>query len=106
MRSIIIATFDLYESGGASAASLSWQRIELALALLYGFGESQTYLSDLSSLTRKLNSLPSSVQQAKPSQRPVPAPLSKSPTRRSNAPSGNPTTASTTRSTLSPSWAR
>ena len=40
VRSIVIATIDAYESGGAVAASLSWQRLELAMYLLYGFGES------------------------------------------------------------------
>lgn len=36
IRSIIVATMDLLESG---AAGLTWQRVELSLALLYSFGE-------------------------------------------------------------------
>lgn len=34
VRSVILASFDAYESG----AAVSWQRVELALCLLYGFG--------------------------------------------------------------------
>lgn len=36
---IVIGTLDLFEVGGASAASLTWQRLELAMTLLYGFGK-------------------------------------------------------------------
>jgi exportin-T len=39
VRGIILETIDLYEAGGAEDGRLSWQRIELALAMLYGFGE-------------------------------------------------------------------
>lgn len=39
-RSIVIATLDTYAAGGAGAAALQWQRIELTLYLVYGFGES------------------------------------------------------------------
>lgn len=38
VRGIILETIDLYEAGGAEDGRLSWQRIELALAMLYGFG--------------------------------------------------------------------
>ncbi|GAA5859251.1 hypothetical protein JCM8547_008938 [Rhodosporidiobolus lusitaniae] len=36
VQSIIVETFDAYQ---ANPAGLSWQRIELALAMLYGFGQ-------------------------------------------------------------------
>ena len=39
VRGIILETIDLYEAGCAEDGRLSWQRIELALAMLYGFGE-------------------------------------------------------------------
>ncbi|KAG0654816.1 pre-tRNA nuclear export protein [Rhodotorula mucilaginosa] len=39
VRGIILETIDLYEAGGAKDGRLSWQRIELALAMLYGFGQ-------------------------------------------------------------------
>lgn len=42
-RLIAIATLDVYEAGGAAAAALSWQRIELALYLVYGFGQSPSH---------------------------------------------------------------
>ncbi|BGP43722.1 pre-tRNA nuclear export protein [Rhodotorula kratochvilovae] len=39
VRGIIVETLDLYEAGGASDGRLTWQRLELALAMLYGFGQ-------------------------------------------------------------------
>ncbi|KAM0787298.1 hypothetical protein ACM66B_007074 [Microbotryomycetes sp. NB124-2] len=36
LRSIIVPTFDAYEAG---AADLTWQKVELALALLFGYGQ-------------------------------------------------------------------
>jgi len=42
IRTIVSETLDAFE---ASPASIPWQRVELALALLYGFGESLTSLS-------------------------------------------------------------
>lgn len=41
-HSIVIATLDIYEAGGPAALSLSWQRIELTLYLIYGFGSSES----------------------------------------------------------------
>ena len=38
-RLIAITTLDILEAGGAPAAALSWQRIELALYLVYRFGQ-------------------------------------------------------------------
>lgn len=43
-RSIVIATLDAYSAGGATAASLSWQRVELALHLIYGYGANSSRL--------------------------------------------------------------
>ncbi|BGP35706.1 pre-tRNA nuclear export protein [Rhodotorula toruloides] len=39
VRSIILETLDLFDAGGANDGRLTWQRIELALAMLYGFGQ-------------------------------------------------------------------
>ncbi|GAA6052810.1 hypothetical protein JCM3770_006263 [Rhodotorula araucariae] len=39
VRGIIVETLDLYEAGGAQDGRLTWQRLELALAMLYGFGQ-------------------------------------------------------------------
>lgn len=40
VRSIVAETLDLFEAGGATDGRLTWQRLELALAMLYGFGAS------------------------------------------------------------------
>lgn len=45
-----MATIDAYEAGGPTATGLTWQRLELALYLLYGFGESILSASRLSSV--------------------------------------------------------
>ncbi|GAA5895540.1 hypothetical protein JCM8208_005261 [Rhodotorula glutinis] len=39
VRSIVAETLDLFEAGGANDGRLTWQRLELALAMLYGFGQ-------------------------------------------------------------------
>ncbi|GAA5960825.1 hypothetical protein JCM21900_002296 [Sporobolomyces salmonicolor] len=39
VRTIVGETLDLYEASGGTGAGLSWQRIEMALAMLYGFGQ-------------------------------------------------------------------
>ncbi|GJN94034.1 hypothetical protein Rhopal_007097-T1 [Rhodotorula paludigena] len=39
VRGIVLETIDLFEQGGANDGRLSWQRIELALAMLYGYGQ-------------------------------------------------------------------
>lgn len=46
-RSIVIATLEVYEVGGATAAALTWQRLELALYLAYCHGKRERVLSHL-----------------------------------------------------------